>query len=297
LRPNVRGDGAVTVKAFFPLYPPIRFHSDAHNDLYYKFVDEFKKPKSVIIRGTSFHDGEKMSVRASPCTPTLQKRFFAQSQFGLKTKDVLQFSGSFRFPGSNKFFFEDQKGERVQNTEASLRSSWRGLLPTFLDVTIQTYLCGLIIAFAGVVTTTGNLWYVGNRVHRFSKHYVTAISHGIDYVRQNDPNLIKELDHNAVIKWIFSQSGMFDGYSNNAASKALNYFTRLFVSEFRNDELSDTVWALAGIEALLVEGGRSSAGQLREKLTALFGSVESTQWLLSNTDTLYDFRSKMVPRD
>jgi hypothetical protein len=126
---------------------------------------------------------------------------------------------------------------------------------------------------------------------------VTAISHGIDYVRQNDPNLIKELDHNAVIKWIFSQSGMFDGYSNNAASKALNYFTRLFVSEFRNDELSDTVWALAGIEALLVEGGRSSAGQLREKLTALFGSVESTQWLLSNTDTLYDFRSKMVPRD
>jgi hypothetical protein len=76
LRPNVRGERAVTVKAFFPLYPPIRFHSDAHNDLYYKFVDEFNKPKSVIIRGTGFHDGEKNECTGIALHPDTSKTIF-----------------------------------------------------------------------------------------------------------------------------------------------------------------------------------------------------------------------------
>ena len=32
---------------------------------------------------------------------------------------------------------------------------------------------------------------------------------------------------------------MFDGYSNTPAARALNYFTRLFVALFRDDELGD----------------------------------------------------------
>jgi hypothetical protein len=75
----------------------------------------------------------------------------------------------------------------------------------------------------------------------------------------------------------------------------LNYFTRLFVENFREDELSDLVWALGGIEALLVEGGRSSKGQLREKLTALLGI--STSWLRSRIEQMYGFRSAVVHGD
>jgi len=56
--------------------------------------------------------------------------------------------------------------------------------------------------------------------------------------------------------------------------------------------LSDLVWALGGIEALLVEGGRSSLGQIREKLSALL-DVE-TAWLHSMNEQMYGFRSKTV---
>ena len=286
---------AVPVKAFFALYPPVRIHSDAHYALYCKFIDEYEKPKHVSIKGSDFHDGEVLTVRTIPCTPKFHNRFFGQTQFLLQTRHVLEFSGSFNFPGPQKFFFADPKGKSIPKAEPTLRASWVYLLPTLLDVTIQTYFCALIIAFAGAVSPTGNIWHVGRRVHHFSKHYVTAVPHGIEYLRQYDSTLIKdEIDHNIVIKWIFSQAGIFDGYSNTPAAKALNYYTRLFVPDFREDELSNTVWALAGIEALLVEGGRSSAGQLREKLRAIFGTTENLEWLLSMIDMLYEFRSKMV---
>jgi hypothetical protein len=96
------------------------------------------------------------------------------------------------------------------------------------------------------------------------------------------------------VRWVFSQKGIFDGYSNTPAARSLNYFTRLFVREFRNDELSDLVWALAGIEALLVESGRSSLGQLKEKLCALFASEGTKSWLITMTEKMYGYRSKMV---
>jgi len=86
----------------------------------------------------------------------------------------------------------------------------------------------------------------------------------------------------------------WNGVSNTSAARSLNYFTRLFTRELRNDELSDLVWALAGIEALLIEGGRSSTGQLREKLGAIFGLDSNSPWLLESTEKMYAFRSKMV---
>jgi hypothetical protein len=92
-----------------------------------------------------------------------------------------------------------------------------------------------------------------------------------------------------VVDWVFAQNGIFHGYSDTPASRALNYFTRLFVHQFRNDELSDLVWALAGIEALIVEGGRSSVGQLREKLCALFAETIDQNWLSKMVNSSYDF--------
>ncbi|WP_426525200.1 hypothetical protein [Bradyrhizobium sp. McL0615] len=106
-----------------------------------------------------------------------------------------------------------------------------------------------------------------------------------------------DLEVNAVINWTFAQNGMFDGYSDTSASRALNYFTRLFVGEFRNDELSNLVWALAGIEALVVESGRSSIGQLKEKLGALFAEKIDLRWLAKMIADSYNFRSRMIHGD
>ena len=54
---------------------------------------------------------------------------------------------------------------------------------------------------------------------------------------------------------------------------------------------------MAGIEALLVLGGRSSVGQLKEKLVAIFGSQCDEAWLREMIDKMYGYRSRMVHGD
>lgn len=61
--------------------------------------------------------------------------------------------------------------------------------------------------------------------------------------------------------------------------------------------MTNLVWALAGIEALLVEGGRSSSGQLREKLNAIFEGRADRKWLSAVIDKTYCYRSRMVHGD
>jgi hypothetical protein len=206
----------------------------------------------------------------------------------------LEFSGSFKFPGTSRFFLTDHTGKVIPESEDTLRTIWSDVLPDHLDISVQTYLCALNIAFTGALRATANLWYVGTKENRYSKYYMTSIDDAIEYLRQNKLYPVENLDWKKAVRWVFAQGGVFDGYSNTPAAGALNYFTRLFVSGFREDELSNTMWALAGIEALLVEGGRSSSGQLREKLGAILGSAENLAWMLKMTGTLYEFRSQKV---
>jgi hypothetical protein len=186
-----------------------------------------------------------------------------------------------------------QQPRRLRVRGSYHRAAWRSFLPDSLDLTIQTHLCAAIIAYPGAIRPVGNVWFVGGKQHRFSRYYVSGIHDAVEYLRENkfSPKAVKFGD---VQKWISSQSGVFEGYSNSAGSRALNYFTRLFAPKFREDELSDTVWALAGLEALLAEGGRSSIGQLREKLGAIFASSDNVGWLLEMVETLYNYRSRMV---
>src|SRR5262249_24449457 len=161
----------------------------------------------------------------------------------------------------------------------------------------QTYICSLMIAFPGAVRPTDNIWLLDGRRYDFRSYYLSTINESIEYLRENGLRPIDKIEPDKVVRWVFSQSGIFDGYSNSPAARSLNYFTRLFDKEFHNDELSDLVWALAGIEALLVEGGRSSLGQLKEKLIAIFGTEENSGWLRKMTDRMYGYRSRMVHGD
>jgi hypothetical protein len=87
---------------------------------------------------------------------------------------------------------------------------------------------------------------------------------------------------------------MFDGYSDTSTSRSLNFFTRLFAEDYSRDELSNLVWAVAGIEALLVEGGRSSVGQLRDKLLPVLQTNAEPKWLNKCISDVYNFRSRML---
>ncbi|MGF6311684.1 hypothetical protein ABIB82_002998, partial [Bradyrhizobium sp. i1.8.4] len=129
---------------------------------------------------------------------------------------------------------------------------------------------------------------------RVDSCHLSAIHESVEFLREHSAFPTADLDVETAVRWTFSQNGMFNGYSDTPASRALNYFTRLFVDAYRNDELSDLVWAFAGIEALIVEAGRSSVGQLKEKLIALFGETIDQGWLAKMIAASYDFRSRMI---
>jgi hypothetical protein len=229
-----------------------------------------------------------------PCTARECDRYFKRSAFLKPGDKLIEFSTSVEFPGRDRFYLTDPSGERIIQTEERAIAAWRSHLPHDLDLTIQSYFCALTIAYAGVVRPIGNCWVVDDAQDSTDRYHLSSIHDSVEFLRENSAIPAIDLKLDDVINWTFAQNGMIDGYSDTPASRSLNYFTRLFVHTFRNDELSDLIWALAGIEALLVEGGRSSVGQLREKLMALFGDSIDQQWLSKMIAASYDFRSRMI---
>ena len=154
-----------------------------------------------------------------------------------------------------------------------------------------------MLAFPGAIRPAKNIWLVGQQISRFSRFYVSSIEAAVEYLIENEMSPKIFWDYERVVRWVFAQNGLFDGYSDTPASRALNYFTRLFVPAFREDEISNLAWALAGIEALLVEGGRSSVGQLKEKLSAVFAGEASLPWIIKMVNQTYNYRSRMMHGD
>jgi hypothetical protein len=285
---------SVKLKALFSLVPVILSDSRAASEVYEHFLTDFEETKTVAIRGSFTHDRDALEAIGRPCTARERTRHFNKAPFLEVGDTLLEFSATLEFPGQDRFFATDPTGARIVQTEEQAIALWRSHLPHDLDLTIQSYFCALAIAYQGVVRPTGNVWIIDDSQYRADRYHLSAVHDSIEFLRQNRAIPEVDLEVDKVVQWTFAQNGMFQGYSDTPASRALNYFTRLFVNAFRNDELSDLVWALAGIEALLVEGGRSSTGQIREKLTALFGDSVDRLWLSKMIAASYDFRSRMI---
>jgi hypothetical protein len=287
----------VKVEALYPLSRPQRFDADFHFEAFEGLINYLNLSHKLRIRGSETHDGEELSVSLLKSTDFLET-YYPTIEDPLRTDstvEVLRVEGCFEFPGKEDFVITDgQTGHRVDYTEDQLHGIWASLLPNVLDLTIQTYLCSLTIAFPGAARVWGSIWLVDGHRHRHSSHHISTLHEGVGYLTENEFYPAKDIAPERVHSWVCAQNGMFDGYSDTPAGRALNYFTRLFVRNYRNDELSDLVWALAGIEALLVNAGRSSQGQLKEKLGALFDTHPRLDWLRTMTDRMYQYRSKMV---
>jgi hypothetical protein len=282
------------LKALCALHPPFRTDSQSASKLYHKFLEDFGSKRTVPIRGSFTHNGELLDVAVRRCTASQKKRHFGQSLLTEVGDPILEFSAAFEFPGQDKFFLADRTGARIER-ENPIRD-WISTLSFQLDLTIQTYFCALAIAYAGAVRPIWKVW-IQDRSYRADRCDSSEAHDSVEFLREKNAFPEIELELDTVISWTFAQNGIFDGYSDTPASRALNYFTRQFASNSRTDELSDLVWALAGIEALLVEGGRSSSGQLREKLGAIFAKKTDFLWLSKMITDLYNFRSRMIHGD
>ncbi len=281
-------------EALFPLRPIYRDDSSFYADIFLRMLDYFKTDRQFILKRGDYLGGNTLTVRAESCSASLKRRLFRDKMIVGNDDSLLRFRGDFNFPGMDKFYLTDGDGKKRNDTSDELYSFWESAVPSLLDDHIQTFICALMLAFPGAAQTVANVWLADDKRHPFSSYYISSLHDSIEYLVQNNIKPRNDVDPDKVIKWVFSQNGVVDGISDTPAGRSFNYFTRLFVRKFRDDELSDLVWALAGIEGLLVEGGRSSVGQLREKLGAIFGLDSSPSWLLNSTERMYKFRSKII---
>ncbi len=284
------------IKSLYLFHRPLLFNTQFHQDAYSTFLGSFKSPRVFTIRGSYTHSGEKIAVVSKPCSSRLKRTFLENSVLPARAYSVLEFSGQYTFPGTEKYFATDHTGKRTSHSEKELRSIWHQFLPDDLDVAVQSYILALTVAFPAI-RPSSNIWFVDRKISRFSRSYVSPIPEVVEHLIENGISPKVFWDYERVVKWIFSQNGLFDGYSDTPASRAVNYFTRLFSPESREDEISNLAWALAGIEALLVESGRSSVGQLKEKLSAIFAKEDALPWIMKMVEQTYNYRSRMMHGD
>ena len=165
----------MNVKGAYSIYPPLGIDSEFHKAAYSKFIDHFQTTRHLKIRGSFAHDGEPMSVCIKACPTRFKKKFLKSLPYTQATKHMIEFSGSFKFPGTKKYFVTDHQGHVLPHSRQELYSIWRSELPSHLDLTIQTYLCGLMIAFPGAARSTGNVWLLNGKQNYFARTYVSII--------------------------------------------------------------------------------------------------------------------------
>lgn len=274
------------VEALFLVRPPFGSASQFHIETYSSAL-QFLETARTVPKWSEY--GARLRVSSRKCSDKLRSTHFQDVTPLWDELDLLHFLGEFEYPGDDKFDLTKSDGSKV--SPSVKLSFWNDILPERMNIAAQTYLCALQIAYPGALCCIGNVWLADATVVRHRRYLVSLVHEAIEFLVENGVT-IPTTNPQRTIRWVFAQNGMFDGYSNTPASRALNYFSRLFVSEYRNDELSDLVWALGGIEALIVEGGRSSKGQLQEKLSALLDI--RPDWLRYNVERMYSFRSAAV---
>ncbi|RWD67255.1 HEPN domain-containing protein [Mesorhizobium sp.] len=251
-------------------------------------------PRTINILGYEECRGKSLRVRVEQSSESIKHRYF-QDQFVFKAGDaILRFETNLEFPGRGEFDLKRSDESETPYDDDELKSIWISIIPSLLDLDIQTFLLSLSLAFPGGINTIKNVWLVDGRRHHHSSSYVSVINESVDYMVENGFPPEHRIEPDIAVNWVRSQNGIFFGRSDTPASRALNYFTRLFVRTFRNDEISDLVWSVAALEALLVDAGRSSIGQIKSKLEALFKAHERRDWLLQSIEQMYSFRSKMI---
>jgi hypothetical protein len=111
-------------------------------------------------------------------------------------------------------------------------------------------------------------------------------------------NWPEKMDLNFLDGWNWHEKHLlyFDGFSFNKTSRALNSLSRIFkFDQNEQDYSNELLWAMIGIESLLVNGNGGIIEQIKEKLTILFN--DSTQHIKKIINRMYNYRSRFIHGD
>ncbi|MFC6487671.1 hypothetical protein [Nitratireductor sp. GCM10026969] len=268
-----------------PLFGRLPFESHA------RMTEYFSSARQIRFRGSEYHDGEFISVRIvePKLSPAPSRQLWEE-----RVEYDLLFETSLQFPGAKAITARSSDGLESPKSPSEKRHLWsKHIAPRSLKLCVNTYLLSLEFSYPSI--SFGASEYRAGRTLLFhDKTLFSTLAESLKYLQGNNIDPVVDLTPDTVWKWMSTKNGVFSGFSDTPASRSLSYFTRLYNTSFRNDELSDLVWALASIEALLVDSGRSSVGQLTAKLGCLFSGHNSRQFMVDQIEKTYGFRSKMI---
>jgi len=186
------------------------------------------------VKGDSFLSGGMLTVQAESCPPELKSQYFSHEVKAWMRRPntlLLRFSGDFPYPGPDGLPLKNSDGSFFDVTSEEHFAIWADVLQEEANTYVQTYIGALTIAYPAALRCGANIWLVDGEPMFHAERLVSTASESTEFLVQSGLKL-GEIDPERVIKWVFSQSGILDGYSDTPASRALNYFTRLFVRDF-----------------------------------------------------------------
>jgi hypothetical protein len=166
----------------------------------------------------------------------------------------------------------------------------------FLEDTFRKRILDLILSInlaycGGININEGRLFRNGKKVNKFD----TIIS-DLDFskvlsLKKHWPKL-KSLDINKTFKWFMNFKDSLDDISNSRIGRAVNAFTYLFhTSVFFENDLSDLVWSLIGLESIYTEGNIDLQNQLDLKSQLLLGKRQEYKKIVKD---MYAYRSQYL---
>lgn len=279
----------------------IKFSAIVHPPLFIRnalFVDEFSRglkdlraTKSLSIFGSSWHDREVLDLRIVRATSTART---ADPRWLNPLTVRLQLTSDLKFPGHAAVASEVKRTDGQEIDQVDLENIWLSFVASDVKCCIDLLMLSTQVAYSGALQISPSEWAVNGVPGEFSCPNYSRLAQAINHLTEHSVLPLTSLPHAEVGSWLRRCEGLFTGNSNNAVSRAVNLLTHAFDGDIDTSSGKEWVWALAGIEALLNEGGHSTQGQLKEKLRAIFGSRLEQRWLNSVIADVYSFRSNLL---
>ncbi len=162
--------------------------------------------------------------------------------------------------------------------------------------TFRKRILDLIISFnlsfcGGINIVEGRLFRNGKLVNNYN-----VIYNDLEFGKQLSIKVgwptLTNLPLNQTFNWLMNFKNDMDNISNSRIGRAVNAFTYLFHDSFLyEDDLSDLLWSLVGLESIYTDGNTDLQNQLDYKSQLLLGERKEFKKVVKN---MYEYRSKYV---
>ncbi len=282
---------SAVVKFSAIVHPPPLIGGPFFDAEFSRGLKELRGMKSLTIFESCWHDRESFAASL------VQKKRDARNEISRlpsRMGHTLELTITLKYPGDSAIASEVKINNGQEIDRSALKGVWLSVVAFDTQSCIHLLILATQIAYSGAVQITPSEWSANGETEVFSSPNYFRLAQATEHLIEHSVAPTTSLAHTDVGEWLRTCNGLFSGSSNNAVSRAVNLLTHAFDGDIDTSSGKEWVWALAGIESLLNEGGHSTQGQLKEKLHAIFGSKLDQHWLRSVISDVYSSRSNLL---